>query len=126
MSKTKKTMLIVDDDRSILRVFTRVLERKGYTVTAVENGKDALRQIEKNHFSAALIDVRLPDMEGTELLPKIQETSPGTVKIVFTGSPTVEASTEAAKKSMDAFLLKPVKPEVLLRILEEKLKDRAL
>ncbi len=119
-------MLIVDDDRSILRVFTRVLERKGYTVTAVENGKDALRQIEKNHFSAALIDVRLPDMEGTELLPKIQETSPGTVKIVFTGSPTVEASTEAAKKSMDAFLLKPVKPEVLLRILEEKLKDRAL
>jgi DNA-binding NtrC family response regulator len=73
-----------------------------------------------------LIDVRLPDMEGTDLLPRIQAMSPETVKIVFTGSPTVEASTEAAKRNMDAFLLKPVKPEVLLGILDEKLKDRAL
>ncbi len=119
MAKTKRTMLIVDDDRSILRVFTRILEKKGYA-------KDALSQIERNRFSAALIDVRLPDMEGTDLLPRIQETSPETVKIVFTGSPGVEASTEAAKKNMDAFLIKPVSPDVLLSILEEKLKDRAL
>ncbi len=56
--------MIVDDDQSILRVFTRVLERKGYSVTAVGTGRDGLTQIKRSCFDAALIDVRLPDMEG--------------------------------------------------------------
>ena len=124
MLEPKKTVLIVDDDRSILRVFTRVLEREGYSVVAVENGKDALNQIAHNCFDAALIDMNLPDMTGTDLLPKIQETSPKTVKIVFTGSPTIDASFEGANKNMDAFLIKPVKPEILLGILKEKLKTK--
>jgi len=123
--QTKKTMIIVDDDRSIRRVFTRVLERKGYAVVAVENGKDAMEQIKNTCFDAALIDVHLPDMKGTELLPKIQEKSPKTVKIVFTGAPTGEFSEGGKNKNMDAFLVKPVKPEVLLGILDEKLKKHS-
>jgi DNA-binding NtrC family response regulator len=124
MPETKRTIIIVDDDRSILRVFTRVLEKKGYTVTTAENGKDALNQIEHSRFDAALIDVRLPDMAGTAILPRIQETSPKTVKIVFTGSPDLEVLGNGANKNMDAFLVKPVKPEVLLGILDEKIKAR--
>jgi DNA-binding NtrC family response regulator len=124
--ETKRTILVVDDDRSILRVFTRVLEKKGYIVTAVETGKDAFDQIGRNRFDAALIDVRLPDMEGTEILPKIQETSPKTVKIVFTGSPDMESLGNSRRKEMDAFLIKPVRPDVLLGILDEKLKARYL
>ncbi len=124
MPDTQRTILIVDDDRSILRVFRRVLEKKGYTVTTVENGKDAINQIEHNLFDAALIDVRLPDMEGTEILPKIQEDSPKTVKIVFTGSPDLESLGNRGRKDMDAFLIKPINPEVLLEILDEKLKTR--
>lgn len=124
MPEAKRTILIIDDDQSILRVFTRVFERKGYSVVAVDTGKKALDQIRRSRFDAALIDVRLPDMDGTELLPEIQATSPKTVKIVFTGSATVEFGSAEAEKSMDAFLLKPVKPEVLLNILEEKLKTK--
>ncbi len=116
--------MIVDDDRSILHVFSRVLERKGYTVTAVENGKEASDQIKQRYFDAALIDVRLPDINGMELLPKIQEKSPGTIKIVFTGSPDAERIGNNGNKNMDAFLVKPVKPELLLNILEQKLKAR--
>jgi DNA-binding NtrC family response regulator len=121
MPDTKKTILLIDDDKSILRVFTRVFEKKGYVVVAVETGKKALDQIKQCHFDAALIDARLPDMEGTELLPKIQETSPNAVKIVFTGSPTLELA-GGVNKSIDAFLVKPVKPEIVLEILEEKFK----
>jgi DNA-binding NtrC family response regulator len=124
MPEAKRTIIIVDDDRSILRVFTRVLEKKGYIVTTAENGKDALNQIEHGSFDAALIDVRLPDMEGTTILPRIQETSPKTVKIVFTGSPDLEVLGNGANENMDAFLIKPVKPEVLLGILDEKIKAR--
>jgi DNA-binding NtrC family response regulator len=121
MSDHQKTILIIDDDPAILRVLTRVLERKGYAVTAAKNGKEALEQINHRRFNAALIDVRLPDMEGTALLPCIEETSPKTVKIVFTGSPTAELSENPTKNHMDAFLLKPVKPEIILGILDEKL-----
>jgi DNA-binding NtrC family response regulator len=124
MSEPRKTILIVDDDRSILRVFTRVFERKGYAVTAVETGNDGLTQIKRVHFDAALIDVRLPDMEGTSLLPTIKETSPKTVKIVFTGSPDLESLSNGSKKEMDAFLIKPVRPETILDILDQKIKQR--
>jgi DNA-binding NtrC family response regulator len=123
MAEQKRSILIVDDDRSILRVFTRVLERKGYTVTAAENGNDGLNHIKRARFDAALIDVRLPDMEGTNLLPVIQETSPRTVKIVFTGSPDLESLNNGARKNMDAFLLKPVSPDVILDILNQKIKQ---
>jgi DNA-binding NtrC family response regulator len=124
MLEAKRPIIIVDDYQSILRVFTRVLEKKGYTVTTAENGKAALNQIECNRFDASLIDVCLPDMESTAILPRIQETSPKTVKIIFTGSPDLKVLGNGANKNMDAFLLKPVKPEVLLGILDEKIKAR--
>jgi DNA-binding NtrC family response regulator len=125
LSEKKKTMLVIEDDRSILRVFARVLEKKGYAVVGVENGKDAMEQIKNRCFDAALIDLNLPDMQGTELLTEIQEKSPKTVKIIFTGSPTGEFSENRENENMDAFLVKPVKPEVLLSILDEKLKNNA-
>ncbi|MCW4009617.1 MAG: response regulator [Candidatus Bathyarchaeota archaeon] len=124
MTEEKRTVLIVDDDQSILRVFTRVLEKKGYAVTTVENGKSSLKQIERRRFDAALIDMRLPDIEGTELLPVLQQKSPGTIRIVFTGSPNMQSLANGKRNDMDAFLIKPVNPEVLLRILNEKLKKK--
>ncbi len=114
---------MVDDDKSILRVFTRVLEKKGYSVTTAENGKDAIEKIRQTRFDAALIDVRLPDMHGTEILPIIQKTSSTTVKIMFTGSPDLDQH-DNKDSIMDAFLIKPVKPEILLSLLQEKLKAK--
>ncbi len=63
-------------------------------------------------------------MEGIDLLPRMQETAPNMVKIVFTGLSSYEKSAETARKSADAFLVKPVSPETLLNILEEKLKSK--
>ena len=124
MSKIRRTILLVDDDRSILRVFTRVLERKGYSVITAQNGVDAFHCIEKNSFDAALIDFRLPDIEGTELLPKIEDKSSKIVKIIFTGSPELDCFENCAAERMDAFLMKPIKPEILLNILDEKLASK--
>lgn len=124
MSESKRTLLIVDDDPSILRVLKRILEKKGYFVTTVENGKAALFQIAHNRFWASIVDVRLPDMNGFEIAKKIQETSPQTVRIVFTGSPDAFDCVNSKRKDLDAFLTKPVKPEELLSILDEKLQSR--
>ncbi|MCW4017748.1 MAG: response regulator [Candidatus Bathyarchaeota archaeon] len=124
MNEPKRSILIVDDDRAILRVFTRLLEKKGYVVKAVETGKDALSEIDKTRFDAALIDVRLPDMKGTAILPVLRKTSSKTVRIVITGSPDLKRSRNETRVDMDAFLVKPVNPDILLGVLNEKLKTK--
>jgi CheY-like chemotaxis protein len=118
----KRTILVVDDDPSILRVIRRVFERAGYVVTVAGTGTDAQKLIDKCCFDAALIDVRLPDMLGTELLSRITVPQQ-TVKIVFTGSPEPEYRLEAQRKGADAFLTKPVNPAIIIDFLEEKFKQ---
>ncbi len=116
------SVLVVDDDRSILRTFTRILQRAGFTAETAENAKEALQKIQSKKYDVALIDVVLGDSSGLDLLPKIEETSPETVKIVITGADTYENKQEACKNGADAYLTKPVNPEILMNVFEETLK----
>jgi len=116
-----KSILIVDDDRSILRTFTRILQRAGFNTETAENGKEALVKIQTKNYDIALIDVILGDSNGLDLLPRIQETSPKTIKIVMTGADTSEKKDEACRNGADAFLTKPIDPVILLGIFEERL-----
>ena len=121
MTAKGKSILIVDDDRSILRTFTRILQRAGFDTETAENGKEALVKIHTKNYDIALIDVILGDSNGLDLLPRIRETSPKTIKIVMTGADTSEKKDEACRNGADAFLTKPVDPVVLLGIFEERL-----
>ena len=123
MKQNFKTMLVVDDDKSILRTFTRILQRAGYSTETAENGKDALDKIQARNYDAALIDVVLGDSSGLDLLPKTEENSPKTVKIIVTGADSSEKRDEACRNGADAYLTKPVNPEVLLDVFAEKLKS---
>jgi DNA-binding response OmpR family regulator len=113
---------MVDDDRAILRTFTRILQRAGFLTDTAENGKEALAKILTRAYDIALVDVILGDSNGLDLLPKIEETSPRTVKIIMTGADSSEKRGEACKNGADAYLTKPVSPETLLSIFQEKLK----
>jgi len=121
---SKKTILIVDDDKSILRTFTRILQKSGYEIETAETGKEAIEKTEDQHFDLALVDIRLPDMEGTDLLAKLKKQLQQTVKIMITGFPSLETGVKALDEGADAYLVKPVKPQELLLLLEEKLKNR--
>ncbi len=118
----KPSVLIVDDDLAILRTFTRILERKGYLVTAAARGIDAKNKLANDHFDVALIDLRLPDMEGTELFPYIQQSSRKTIKIVITG----QTQRLSSIKGADASVAKPVDPTRLLSIIDSKIKLKSL
>jgi DNA-binding response OmpR family regulator len=120
--KTPKTVLIVDDDTSILRTFTRILQKNRYNIDAAETGKEAIEKAERKHYDLALIDIRLPDMDGTELISKAKKHLQDTVKIMITGFPSVESGVQALDEGADAYLVKPVNPEELLMLIEEKLK----
>jgi DNA-binding response OmpR family regulator len=122
--KDKGLILVIDDDKSILRTLTRILQKAGYEVVTAETGKEAMEKAEQTSYDLALVDVRLPDMDGTDLLTKLQDTTPNTVKIVITGFPSLETGVKALDGGADAYLVKPVRPEELLSLIEEKLKSQ--
>ena len=122
MTTSKKTILVVDDDKSILRTFTRILQKNGYEIETAETGKEAIEKADNRHYDLALVDIRLPDMDGTDLIAKLKKQLQRTVKIMITGFPSLETGVKALDEGADAYLVKPVKPQDLLVLLEEKLK----
>jgi DNA-binding NtrC family response regulator len=124
MTENKRSILIIDDNPSILRTLTRLLSREGYEMYSAQTGKEASEKLSTKKFDAALIDVGLGETLGTDLLPLMGKMAPSMLKIVFTGTPMSEGTLEEAMKRADVFLLKPVKPETLIGILAEKLKGK--
>ncbi len=117
-------ILIVDDDKSILRTFTRILQKSGYKIDIAETGKEAILKADTKHYDLALVDIRLPDMDGTDLLVRIKKQLQKTIKIMITGFPSIESGVKALDEGADAYLVKPVKPEDLLMLIKEKLKNK--
>ncbi len=113
--------MVVDDDKSILRSFTRILHRCGYEIETAETGKEAILKSRSRHFDLLLLDLRLPDMKGTDLLVKAKGQLQGTAKIIITGFPSLESGVEALDAGVDAYLVKPVPPEELLTLVDDKL-----
>jgi DNA-binding response OmpR family regulator len=118
----KKWVLVVDDDRDILRVFKVILEKAGYFVKTAETGHEALGLLNNSKFDVCLVDVKLPDMDGTELLLEMGENRE-TVKIIITGFSSEAIGIKAADYGADDFLVKPVKAEDLLAVLQHRLDE---
>jgi DNA-binding NtrC family response regulator len=117
-------ILVIDDDESIRKTVSAILEENDYTVETAENGKTALRKLKEKTFDLALIDVRLPDIEGTKLLAKIEVISPKTAKIIVTGYPALQNAIEAVNKGADVYLIKPVNIDNLLGTISEQIERR--
>ncbi len=117
-----ESILVVDDDASVRKSLSSILSQEGYLVETVENGKQAIRISEKSRFDIALIDIRLPDMEGTELLHRLKENQPHMVKIVITGFPTLENAMETVNEGADGYILKPFDVQKLLEMIRKHLK----
>jgi len=117
-------ILIVDDDKTIRKSITTVLEEKGYLVDTAENGRAAIRKSEKEVYNLALIDIRLPDMDGVQLLTALKETTPKMVKIIITGYPSLQNAVEAVNKGADGYIVKPIKMGELLAMIKEHLKKQ--
>lgn len=71
-----KSILVVDDDRALLKSLKNTLKSKGYSVDTAETGREAIEKSEAKFFHLALLDIVLPDMEGTKLLTQMHKTTP--------------------------------------------------
>jgi len=114
-------ILIVDDDVNIRNTMKAILEYEGYLVDLAATGNDAIKKTKKTAYNIALLDIRLPDMEGVELLKLIKDTVPRTRKIMITGYPSMQNSIAALNKNADAYLIKPLDVEKVLKTVKEQL-----
>ena len=117
-------ILVVDDDEGIRKVLKTILEEEGYVVDTAKNGKEAIKKSNTKFYNLALIDIRLPDIEGTKLLNAMKETTPKMVKIIITGYPSLQIAIEAVNKGADSYILKPFDMDNVLNKIKEHLKKQ--
>lgn len=117
-------ILIVDDDENIRKVLTTILEDEGYDVESVDTAKKAIERTRRKFYNLALIDIRLPDMEGIELLTKMKNATPKIRKLIITGYPTLQNAVEAVNRGADAYIMKPFDMEKVLETIKDQLKKQ--
>ena len=114
-------ILVVDDDENIRNTMKTILEDEGYIVDLAASGSEAIQKTKKSAYNIALLDIRLPDIEGVELLKLIKDAVPRTRKIMVTGYPSMQNAIAALNKNADAYLIKPIDIENLLNTVKEQL-----
>jgi DNA-binding NtrC family response regulator len=118
------SVLVVDDDSDVRRMLSSILEDEGYSVEAVDNGRQALKTCEKLPFDVALVDINLPDVKGTELLHELKRMQPRMVKIIITGEPSVENAVKALYEKADGFVSKPFDSQELLETIRKLVAEK--
>lgn len=122
--KQRPSVLVVDDDAGLRKTLSQILRTEGYTVEAVESGKQAIVASKKRFFNVALIDVRLQDIEGTALIGKLKGTEPRMIRIIVTGYPSMENAIEAVNRNADGYLVKPIDVDELLAMIAKQLEKQ--
>ena len=100
-------LLIVDDEKSIVETISLVLEEENLLIDSCFNGFDALEKIRKNEYDLVLLDIKMPKMDGIEVLEKAIEINPSLVVIMISGHGNIETAVESTKKGAYDFLSKP-------------------
>ncbi|MBI2931270.1 MAG: response regulator [Planctomycetes bacterium] len=120
----KAKVLVVDDENVVCASLNRVLSEDGYSVDTAHNGYSALQRIEEEPFDIAFVDLRMPGMDGLEVLRRIRKRHPQTQVVIVTGYGTPEAENEATALGVCDFLAKPLSPEVITRVAERAWEKR--
>jgi len=116
-------ILIVDDDPGILSTLKEILELNGYTVETSADAADAIEKVKETPFLIALLDIKLPDMEGTRLLMEILKIRPATKCIMVTGFASLDNAVQSLNSGAAAFIMKPVNPGELINTIREKIRE---
>ncbi len=112
MSKGK--ILVIDDENIVRTSCNRALTPEGYEVKMAQNGFDGLRMIEEENFDLVLTDLKMPDMDGIEVLRKIKEGWPEIEVIIITGYQTVDTAVKSIKLGAFDYIEKPFTPDALV------------
>jgi DNA-binding NtrC family response regulator len=116
----RRTLLLVDDEPGILAALKRLFRREGYTLLTAANGVEALDLLAGHAVGVVISDARMPLMSGAELLGKVRDIHPDTVRIILSGYTDVEAVTDAVNRGeIFKFLTKPWVDQELLEVVRD-------
>lgn len=118
------SILVVDDEPAIRVALSEILTRSGHSVTTADNGFEAIEKLKESPFSLAIVDMKMPGMDGMEVLKRVREMTPDTHVVIITAYGTVPSAVEAVKNGAFDYLLKPFSSEalegVVMRALSEE------
>jgi DNA-binding response OmpR family regulator len=118
-------ILVVDDEAPIRMTLKALLSRAGYEVTAVGNGEDAVVMLERQSFDLLLCDLKMPGIDGMEVVRAAQERDPDLIIIVLTGHGSLESAVEGLRRDIFDYLLKTTAPDEVLRRVAAGVEQRA-
>ena len=119
-------ILVVDDEKVIREILADFLTMEGYVVHTVEDGAQALEELQQRSYNLVISDLKMPNMGGLELIEKITEESIPVLTVIMTGFGTVETAIEAMKKGAYDYILKPFKVEEVIHIVQRGLDRQRL
>jgi DNA-binding NtrC family response regulator len=119
-------ILIVDDEDVVIRSVTRTLDGRGYLLESARDGVEALGKIDESPYDVVILDVRMPKMDGIEMLRRVKETHPDIEVIMFTGLAQIDTAVTCMKLGAFDYLAKPFEPEELELVVGRALERRNL
>ena len=122
----KDKILVADDEKSMREFLDIMLRKEGYKVSLASNGEEVLKLIEKDIFDLALLDIRMPKLDGIAALKKVKALSPETIVIIITAYASADTAIKAMKEGAYDYITKPFKVEEIKLIIKNALEKKNL
>ena len=120
----KMKIMLIDDEERYLSTTSRLLERRGYDAVTASSGAEALAKLGSSHIHVVILDVKMPGMDGMEILQAIKRDFPLVEVIMLTGHGTIEQAIEGLEAGASDYLVKPVDIDELIKKAEDSFRKR--
>jgi two-component system phosphate regulon sensor histidine kinase PhoR len=125
-NEKKSSILIIDDDESTRKSLMLIFRKKGYEIETVGSGREGLEKTKEKYFNLVLVDIKLPDMEGIDLIEPLKEIHPDTAVIMVTAFASMETVMQALNLGASAYITKPLNMEEVFVTVRENLEKQTL
>lgn len=124
IEKREANILIIDDDKGMCETLTDILQETGYKTDAAHTGEEALKKAKEKFYNLALIDIKLSDMTGTEVIGRLKELHPNTIAIIITAFASLQNAIESLNKGAYAYFMKPLNMDEVLTTIGKALEKQ--
>jgi len=121
--KTKKSILVIDDEAVVCESFSRILSNEGFNVETQTKPLEGLKQAKSHQYDLVFLDLKMEEMDGIELLYNLRAKDPDIPVIIVTGYPTLDTAKETSKLKVSDYILKPYSPEEILKSIKQVIPD---
>ena len=126
MNKNEIGILVVDDELIVRESLTKWFREDGFRVESAENAAIALKKLQAGRWNLMLVDIKMPGMDGIELLQRVRETNKSVIVIIITAFATVDTAVKALKEGAFDYITKPIDPDYLDHLVEKALNQQQL